>query len=334
MSIRLGVIGCSSHILHSIVRPAISVRGVQLTALAGRTPRSADDFIAARGLGGVRGYASGEELIEAPDLDAVYVAVPTHLHAHYAVAAARAGKHVLVEKPLGMNSGECVAIGDAASKAGVVALEGLMVQHHPWGDMIRSLAVERTYGAIVGLRTRLCCRINEERLNRMRSVGQGGGVLRDMAPYWLHFVDVMAGLNVGDVSGEVRMHGQCDFDEEASARLVLGGEGVIAHFFASYRPARYEALHEVVFEGATVAVKDVFRPNLGPCRLEIVTRTSEGEIAHQLFEPQHYFTCQLRAFIALPGAPGSEQRRYLGASLRRQTVVDRLLEHVLSAPLG
>jgi predicted dehydrogenase len=80
-----------------------------------------------------------EDLLDDPDVDAVYVPLPNHLHAKWTMAAAEAGKHVLCEKPIAMNVAEAQAMLDACSSSGVRLMEAFMYRLHPSWGAVREL---------------------------------------------------------------------------------------------------------------------------------------------------------------------------------------------------
>jgi predicted dehydrogenase len=116
-ALRFGLIGCGD-IAERRVAPALaSAEGSRLGAVARARPERAAEFAARHGA--ARWYSDWRELVRDPEIDAVYVATPVHVHAEQAVAAARAGKHVLVEKPMALSVAECEAMVAAACEAGV-----------------------------------------------------------------------------------------------------------------------------------------------------------------------------------------------------------------------
>ena len=75
---------------------------------------------------------SYDEVLAAPDVDIVSIATPNHLHATQAVAAAGAGKHLLLEKPTGLDTGELVSIRDAVQRAGVRTIVSFELRYNPF----------------------------------------------------------------------------------------------------------------------------------------------------------------------------------------------------------
>jgi predicted dehydrogenase len=83
------------------------------------------------GIGTVVGYDGYDALLAGPAIDAVYIALPNHMHADYAIRAARAGKHVMVEKPLAVSEDEALAMIAAARRANVFLMTAYRLHHEP-----------------------------------------------------------------------------------------------------------------------------------------------------------------------------------------------------------
>jgi predicted dehydrogenase len=111
----------------------------------------ASDFAERHGID--RWSTDAQAVIDDPDVTAVYVATPTATHAEYAIAAARAGKHVLVEKPMAMSSEECRRMVEAAGDAGVRLWVAYYRRALPRFDTIRRLLAEGTLGRLLSVQT-------------------------------------------------------------------------------------------------------------------------------------------------------------------------------------
>ena len=106
-----GIIG-PGHIARAFASGLATTTSGRLVAVGARRKEAADAF--AREFKADRAYGSCEALLADPGVQAVYVAVPHPWHAEWAIKAAEAGKHVLCEKPLGLNHPEAMAIVEAA----------------------------------------------------------------------------------------------------------------------------------------------------------------------------------------------------------------------------
>src|SRR5687768_4145024 len=116
--VRWGILATGS-IARAFVRHLPTSRTGELVAVASRTMENAERFAARNE--GTRPHGSYEALLADAEVDAVYIATPHPMHAEWAIAAARAGKHVLCEKPITMTEAEAVAVFDAAREHDVFA---------------------------------------------------------------------------------------------------------------------------------------------------------------------------------------------------------------------
>ncbi|GAB4478924.1 MAG: Gfo/Idh/MocA family oxidoreductase [Anaerolineae bacterium] len=122
MTIRIAFTG-TGYIAKIHAQAARAIEGVALAAVVNHRPESMAAFAAEMGI--TRQYTSVEALLEDGGVDALSINTPNYLHAQQAIAALRAGVHVLVEKPMAMNAAEAEAMLDAAAESGAL----LMVAH-------------------------------------------------------------------------------------------------------------------------------------------------------------------------------------------------------------
>ena len=95
-----------------------------------------------------RFYADYQVLLDDPDIDVVYIALPNHLHREWTIRAAEAGKHVLCEKPLAMNADECREMITACNQANVLLMEAVMYRFHPRMRYLKQMLVTRELGDV------------------------------------------------------------------------------------------------------------------------------------------------------------------------------------------
>jgi predicted dehydrogenase len=119
---------------------------VELYAVASRAQAKADAFATAHGL--PRAYGSYDALLADPDVDAVYVTLPTGLHAEWVERALRAGKHVLCEKPLAAHAGEVATIAACAQAHGRIVQEALQTRYSSRLRRQRELVANGALGAV------------------------------------------------------------------------------------------------------------------------------------------------------------------------------------------
>src|SRR3989304_5648029 len=132
---------------------------------------------AARRFGIPRAYGTYEALLDDPDVDAIYNPLPTSLHAEWSIRAARAGKHVLCEKPLARDADESQTIVDAAAAAGVFLQEAFMYRFHPQIERVRQLVRDGTVGRLWLVRSGFSFTVGSGDDIRLRPELGGGGRL-------------------------------------------------------------------------------------------------------------------------------------------------------------
>jgi predicted dehydrogenase len=181
--LRWGVLGVSK-IATEKVTPAMQ-RGQWTTvaAIASRDRAKAD--AAAAKLGIATAYGSYEALLADPNIDAVYIPLPNHLHAPWATRAAEAGKHVLCEKPIALNAAEARQLVEVRDRTGVQIQEAFMVRSHP--QWLKALELVRD-GQIGDLRSMLWhfSYFNAAPSNIRNILEFGGGGLMDIGCYLIN----------------------------------------------------------------------------------------------------------------------------------------------------
>jgi predicted dehydrogenase len=126
-ALRIGVMGTARVVAYGLLMPARQTPGVEVVAVGSRSLDRAQSYAARHGI--ARAFESYDALCEAADVDAVYIALPTALHATWVRRALTAGKHVLCEKPLASNAIEAADLARCAQQHGRVLLEGLHVRY-------------------------------------------------------------------------------------------------------------------------------------------------------------------------------------------------------------
>ena len=177
---RWGVLGASKFAINKCV-PGIQASALcDVSAIASRDLKKAKD--AADKLDIASFYGSYEELLADPTVDVIYIPLPNHLHVPWAIAAAKAGKHVLCEKPLAMTVDEVQLLIAARDAAGVVVGEAFMVRTHPQWLRARDLAASGRIGELRAA-TGFFSYTNVDPLNIRNRADAGGGAIWDIGCY-------------------------------------------------------------------------------------------------------------------------------------------------------
>jgi len=179
--IRWGIIG-SANIAKGSVIPGIQQSETgEVVAIASRGLEKAKET--AEQLNISKAYGSYEELLQDPEIEAVYIPLPNHLHKEWTIRAAEAGKHVLCEKPLALDADEAEEMVAACEKAGVVFAEAFMYRYHPRYKLINELIDSGEIGDIRGIHGTFTFNNAKDSGNVRYKKEWGGGSLYDVGVY-------------------------------------------------------------------------------------------------------------------------------------------------------
>lgn len=219
-------------------------------------------------------YTSVEALLADPEIDAVYVCTPVHLHCEQTIQAARAGKHVLCEKPMALTPEEGEKMVAACTEHGRLLMLGFMQRFHTSHRQIKRLIEEGRLGQIVSARAQLYMRYPDTPgAWRQRWDTGGGGALMDLGSHCLDLLRFLLG-DVTSVSAlaKTRVFGY-EVDDTVHALLEFTN-GTQALMDAAFSIPHRQNLLEIYGTRATV----VGRRTLGPFRDPAVTLiTDAGE---------------------------------------------------------
>lgn len=197
------------------VIPAMQKGAVsRVTAIASRDQASAD--ATAQALGIPAAYGSYEALLADPDIDAIYNPLPNHLHVPWSIRALEAGKHVLCEKPIGLDTKEAKTLLAARDRSGLVVAEAFMVRYAPWWQRVRALVREGRLGRVSAIQTAFSYFLDDP-TNIRNMPGIGGGGLMDIGCYAIATARYLWGSEPLRVAGLLEMDPAMGTDRLASA---------------------------------------------------------------------------------------------------------------------
>jgi len=178
--VRWGVLGVAKIAMEKVIPAMQKAELCEIAAIASRDAAKAQQ--AAAKLGIPKAYGSYENLLADPDIDAIYIPLPNHLHVPWSIRCAEAGKHVLCEKPIGLNAGEARELIQARDRTQVKIGEAFMVRSHP--QWLRAREVVRS-GRIGDLRViaGFFSYSNSDPKNIRNQADIGGGGLMDIGCY-------------------------------------------------------------------------------------------------------------------------------------------------------
>jgi len=178
--IRIGVLGAAAIVPMALTSPARSVPDVQITAIAARDPQRAQRYARKHHI--PRVHQSYNDLLNDPDIDAIYNPLPNSLHAEWTIRALRAGKHVLCEKPIASNTGEAEEMARATRETGLILSEAFAYRYHPLTARVKEILSSGEIGKIRHIEAQFCFLLPSTNNIRFK-YELAGGALMDCGCY-------------------------------------------------------------------------------------------------------------------------------------------------------
>jgi predicted dehydrogenase len=261
-NLRWGILS-TANIARAAVIPAIKAsRNGDVRAVGSRNRERAYAF--ASELGIPQSYGSYEALVEADDIDAVYIGLPNSLHCQWTLKAARAGKHVLCEKPLGATAAECEEMERVAQMSGVVLMEAFMYRFHPRIDRVAKLIADGAIGPLRGVQSSFTFRLRRADDIRLQK-DLAGGALMDVGCYCVNVSRTLASAE--PVEAQAFAHWTQGGVDAQMAGTLRFESGLLAQFDCALTLERRESFQAVGPEGH-LSVSAAFLPGLGETTIE------------------------------------------------------------------
>jgi predicted dehydrogenase len=218
--VRWGVIGCADIAIRKVIP---GMQGSALSRVDAIASRSAEKAAAAaKSLGIPKSYGSYEALLADPEVEAVYIPLPNHLHAEWTLAAAAAGKHVLCEKPMAPSSADARRMIEACEQAGVKLMEAFMYRLHPLWREVRRMVGSGSIGELLAIQSFFSYRNVDP--NDIRNIAAfSGGALMDIGCYPVNVARMLFDAEPIEVKASIRRDVSFGTDVITSAILDFGG---------------------------------------------------------------------------------------------------------------
>lgn len=243
--VRWGVLSTANIGMEKVIPAMQRCENGQVTAIASRSIDRAKE--AAGSLGIANAYGSYEELLADPEIDAIYNPLPNHLHVPWSLKAIEAGKHVLCEKPIGLDVADAVTLRDAAAeKPALKVMEAFMYRFHPQWIRTRELVNSGSIGEVRTLQT-FFSYFNNNADNIRNDASIGGGGLMDIGCYPISQSRFILAREPSRIIAMLGIDPQFKTDREVSA--ILDFEGVTATFTCSTQMQAFQRTHIVGTDG-------------------------------------------------------------------------------------
>jgi predicted dehydrogenase/aryl-alcohol dehydrogenase-like predicted oxidoreductase len=223
-----GILG-TGNIAGAFARGLASSQTGELLAVGSRTQTAADEFGEKWNI--THRHASYEALLADNEVQAIYISTPHPFHAEWAIKAAEAGKHVLCEKPIGLNAAEAMAIIEAARQNNVFLMEAFMYRCHPQTAKLVELIHSGAIGKVRVIQATFSFATDFNLESRLLNNALGGGGILDVGGYCVSMARLIAGAATGKgfanplhVAGTAHIGPLSRVDEYASALLTFPGD--------------------------------------------------------------------------------------------------------------
>jgi predicted dehydrogenase len=295
--VRIGILGASSHAPTTLINPARGNPEVVVAAVACRDARVAQAFAAKHGI--ARVHASYDTLIADPDLDAVYIILPTSMHGRWTRAALTAGKHVLCEKPFTANAVEAREIAELAAGSDRVVMEVMQYRYHPLTLRVEQIIASGELGTLERVEVALCVLLPKFSAN-CYNYSLAGGATMDAGSYAVNMLRSFGGSTPEVVVAQAKLRDpQVDRAMTAEVRYASGQKGRFRCSMWSSDLVRATA--KVVGDQGELRVLSPAAPHVFPRLLVRSANTKRVE----RFSRRTSYAYQLEAFAAavLRGEP-------------------------------
>ncbi|MBT2758366.1 Gfo/Idh/MocA family oxidoreductase [Mesobacillus foraminis] len=277
-NIRWGILSTANIALTQVL-PAIqrSENGkvLAIASESGKAKKAAEEYNIPKA------YDSYEALLRDPEIDAVYMPLPNHLHKKWVVEAARSGKHILCEKPAALTQEETKEMINTCGDHGVTFMEAFMYQFHPQHKRVREIIQSGEIGDVKLMRSSFSFYLDDRETNIRAAKEKGGGSLYDVGCYSIHAIRNILGAEPVEVSVQGVIDPERKVDLSAFGYLKFEN-GIQASFDCSFDMAfRHE--YEVVGTKGKIHVPRAFRTDVDGGEGLVIVQTEKGIRTEQLY---------------------------------------------------
>lgn len=283
--LKWGFIGCGD-VTEKKSGPAFNeIDGSEVIAVMSRREEKARSYAERHHI--QKWYTDAQELIDDPDVNAIYIATPPSSHATFAIMAMRAGKPVYVEKPLAANYDDCVRVNRVSAQTGVPCYVAYYRRYLPYFKRVRDIIKDNTIGDIINVQIKFSCPPPDVELGkgeklpwRFQPDVAGGGLFYDLAPHQLDLMQELFGVITEAEGICANRAGLYPTEDSVSAcfRFESGIPGSGSWCFVGHKSANED-------------------------RIEVIG--DKGKLSFSVFnyEPIHLVTSSCDSYITVPNPP-------------------------------
>ena len=283
--VRWGILSTAKIGIEKVVPAMQASEYCEMSAIASRDKTQAE--MAAIRLNIPKSYGTYEELLADPEIDAIYIPLPNHLHIPWTIKALEAGKHVLCEKPIGLSSAEAQGLSEKAKEfPHLKVMEAFMYRFHPQWLFVKKLIDDSRIGDVRTIQA-FFSYFNNDPENIRNKKDTGGGGLMDIGCYCISQSRFILNQEPARVFGILEYDEKMGIDRMASAIMDFGN--ATSTFTCSTQLAPFQNFR--VF--GTKGLIDVEIPvNIPPNRATHVWLELNGKREEFVIDPQNQYTLQ------------------------------------------
>lgn len=237
-------------------------------------------------------YKSYEELLLDPEIQAVYIPLPNHLHKEWALKAIQHGKHILSEKPAFLKANEAIEVKHVCEEHGVEFMEAFMYQFHPQHQRVQEIIASGEIGEVKFMRAAFSFLLEDKEENIRMKREMGGGSIYDIGCYCIHAIRTILQTEPCEVKTFARLDPISGVDLSAVVYMKLEN-GLDAVFDCSFE-MEFRHEYEIVGTKGKISVPRAFRPDVNGSEGHIVVRSAGGERTEKIWGDQ--FKAQFEHF--------------------------------------
>jgi predicted dehydrogenase len=234
-SFRWGILGTGG-IASAFAQDLKLAQGHSIVAVGSRTLSKAQAFV--QEISDASAYGSYEELVNAQQIDAIYVASPHPMHEAHTLMALAAGKPVLCEKPFAITAKQAQSMFDAAKRNNVALLEAMWTRYLPHMKVVREILASGVLGAVQTVEADHGQRLADQNIQRLVDPGLGGGALLDLGIYPVSFAHLILGAPVSITTRAVMTDTGVDAQTSTILEYAKGAQAILNTTMIAQTPCR------------------------------------------------------------------------------------------------
>ena len=320
MGVKWGVLGTAGIARWATIPGMKKSKNCELYAIAGRDEKKVDSY--KKEFGFEKGYVGYDALLADPNVQAVYIPLPNHIHCEWVIKALEAKKHVLCEKPLAMNALEVQNMFDAAKKNGVILMEAYAYLHSPYVESLKKDVQSGIIGSVDFIDTAFVTQGYKEDFRLHKEFG--GGAMYDLGCYCTTMILSLIDSDVTEIHASADIKNGVDYLTVAGLNFANGARAsfTVGMALGANTNGRYDRLYIHGSKGSILSSVEYNQEgNLS------YTITAEGKtLVRNIDAPQNYALelDQLNACILNGDSPHITEE----FSLKNMRLIDRVLKEI------